>query len=85
MAESRGAFTSWRALHRQLLDDLASKSYRTMQGYTVTAGGAGGGRTVTYRGLAELMKLLEYVKEQAALEDGTAYAGRTYAANGGRG
>ena len=79
------AFTSWRVLHDQLLNDLASKSYRTMQSYTLQAGGAGGSRTVSYRSLAELLKLLEVVKAEMAIEEGTSYAGRTYASNGGRG
>ena len=78
-------FTTWRALYDQLLNDLASKAFRTMQSYTVNTGGIGGGRTVTYRGLAELLKFMEYAKEQAEIEEGMSYAGRTYAGNGGRG
>ena len=72
-------FTTWRDLHNQLLNDLASGAFRTMQSYAVA------GRTVTYRSLAELKNIIEWVKSEAEKEEGQNYYGRTFAKNGGRG
>ena len=78
MAES-GVFTTWRDLVSQLKNDLAGRAFRTMQSYSVA------GRSVSYRGLRELLDLLKEAEEKADEEDGLIYAGRTYAANSGRG
>ncbi len=83
MAES-GAFTTWRDLVNQLKSDLAGRAFRTMQSYSLTAGG-GGSRTVSYRSLKELKDLLTWAEEEADKDEGAMYAGRTYAANRGRG
>jgi hypothetical protein len=79
MAQASSQFTTWRDLLEQLKGDLANRAFRTMQSYSVA------GRTVTYRSLAELKSLLEWVEQQADEEDGLVYAGRTYAVNRGRG
>jgi hypothetical protein len=84
MAETT-TFTSWSDLYARMLDDLASGSFRKMQGYSISAGGAGGQRSVQYRTYAEFKQMLEFVKEKADEETGQGYRGRTYAANGGRG
>ena len=64
----------WRNLYRKLLDDLQSDAWRLMNSYTVA------GRSVSYRSLEEFRKLLDWVKDQADLEEGIPpYRGRTYA------
>jgi hypothetical protein len=80
-----GIFTTWSDLYNQLLNDLASPSFRTMQSYTVSAGGSAGTRQVTYRSLSELKALIDWVKAEAEEELLGPYHGRTLAANGGRG
>jgi hypothetical protein len=84
MSEAQ-AFTSWKDLYRQLLNDLASPSFRTMQSYTVSSGGAGGSRQVSYRSLSELKSLIDWVKIEMDEEQLGPYHGRTFAVNGGRG
>jgi hypothetical protein len=78
-------FTTWADLLKQLYNDLASRSFRTMQSYSLASGGTAGSRTVTYRGLTELRELIEWVKAEALEEELGPYPGRTYAVNGGRG
>ena len=70
-------FTTWSALYSQMLDDLASGSWRKMSGYSVA------GRSVSYRSFDEFKKLLDYVKSQADAEKGS-YQGRTLARPIGR-
>lgn len=82
MAENK-VFTSWRDLHNQLLNDLASGAFRTMQSYSVSGGG--NSRQVTYRSLKDLRELIDWAAEEAAIEEGRGYQGRAYAKNGGRG
>jgi hypothetical protein len=82
---SDGAFTTWGELYRQMLDDLANRAYRTMQSYTMAAGGAAGSRTVQYRGWADFRAQLEFVKNEAIKEELGPLSGRTNAVNGGRG
>jgi hypothetical protein len=78
-----GEFTTWTELYEQLLNDLASRSFRTMQSYSMAAGGTAGSRTVTYRGLTELRQLMDWVKSEAMKEQFGA-VGRVYMTNGGR-
>ena len=70
-------FTTWSDLETQLLNDLADGAWRRTQSYTLA------GRSVTYRSFLEFQQILAMVKKEAALERG-GFAGRTYAANGGR-
>lgn len=83
MAES-GEFSTWRDLIKQLKNDLLNPSFRKMQSYTISAG-AGGSRTVAYRGIGELMNLIKFAEDQAIKEEGLPYHRRTYALNKGRG
>jgi hypothetical protein len=85
MAEVTRAFTTWRAFYWQIQDDLASGAYTRVQSYSVTSGGAGGSRSVSYRGLQETLSMLEYADMKAREEELGPYPGRTYAVNGGRG
>ena len=78
-------FTSWRAIRAQLLDDLASDSFRTMQSYAINSAGTGGARSVTYRSLAELKALIDWTDEEILKEEGPDYLARTYPRNMGRG
>jgi hypothetical protein len=77
-------FTTWADLLERLKDDLASRSFRTMQSYSVASGGSGGTRTVQYRGLSELRDLMKWVQAEAAEEANGPYPGRVCVANGGR-
>ncbi|MBW1712759.1 MAG: hypothetical protein JRJ59_06395 [Deltaproteobacteria bacterium] len=70
-------FTTWQDLYGKMLDDLATGNWRVAS-YRI------GKRETQYRTFAEFKAALEYVKQQAAVETGTA-TGRTYAAQGGRG
>lgn len=72
------AFTSWADLERQMLDDLASGSWRR-KSYSL------GDLSVSYVSFGEFKEALEYVRNRAALERGTA-SPRTCArpAGGGR-
>ncbi|MCF8043280.1 MAG: hypothetical protein K9K65_11610 [Desulfarculaceae bacterium] len=63
-------FTTWTALHDQLLDDLASGQW-SVKSYTK------GNHSVTYRSLKEFKEYIEWVREQADAEAVTVY-GRTY-------
>ena len=69
-------FTTWTALHQQMLDDLATGSWRT-EAYRIKD------REMRYRTFEDFKAALEYVKAQAAIETGTVI-GRTYAGQGGR-
>lgn len=74
------AFTTWRALYEKLREGLADGSWALMSGYSVA------GRTVNYRSFTEFRAMLEWVKDQADLEDGVRpYRRRTYAGNRGCG
>jgi hypothetical protein len=78
-------FSTWRDFKKRLLDDLIDPSFRRMTQYSINAAGTGGSRTVTYRSLGELKALIDWADLMIAKEEGPDYAGRTYAANGGRG
>lgn len=70
----------WRRLYHEMLAALSDGSFMRFNGYTVQ------GRTFQYRSLADFKKLLDWVRDQADLEDGIApYRGRTSAGQGGRG
>jgi hypothetical protein len=70
----------WRALYGKMLAALEDGSFMRLNGYTVP------GRTFQYRGLQDFLKILDWVKARADLEEGVApYRGRTYAGNAGRG
>ena len=70
----------WRALYNKMLAALDDGTFMQLQGYTVP------NRTFTYRTLPDFLKLLEWVKSKADIEDGILpYRGRTYAGQGGRG
>jgi hypothetical protein len=71
-------FTTWADLVRQLKNDLADQAYRRTMSYSIA------GRSVAYRNLQDLLNLLAYAEQKAAIEQGLA-CGRTYAGNGGRG
>jgi hypothetical protein len=77
-------FTSWADIYKQLLSDFADGSFRKMNSYTLSSGGAGGSRTVMYRSISDFMVMLAYAKDEAAKESGQ-NIGRTYAVNRGRG
>jgi hypothetical protein len=65
------AFTTWTVLKAQMLDDLASGSWRTSE-YTIP------GRSVKKLSFSEFREALEYVTFMADQESGTV-VGRTYA------
>lgn len=65
------AFTTYAALHQQLLDDLADGNYRSVKSYSV------GTRQVSYHSMSELLELIAWAKTMAGLESGAA-RGRTY-------
>lgn len=70
----------WRTLHEQMLQDMASPTFRRMGSYSVA------GQTMSYRSLEEFRRLLAWVGAQAELEEGRApYRARVPLANGGRG
>ena len=70
----------WRQLYHQMLAALNDGSFLRFQGYTVP------NRTFQYRNINDFMKLLDWVKAQADVEDGIQpYRGRTFAGQGGRG
>ncbi|MDR2051127.1 MAG: hypothetical protein LBQ63_05075 [Deltaproteobacteria bacterium] len=70
----------WRTLYDKMLASLEDGNFMRFNGYTVP------GRTFQYRGLAEFLKALDWVKAKADLEEGRAsYRGRIYAGQGGRG
>lgn len=72
---------SWCELEEQLLEDLSSGSMGGMQSYSVST--SGGTRTVSYRSVSELEKLLSMVQMRCRMERGMpAYAGRTAAGTG---
>ena len=71
------AFTNWKDLESKMLDDLAGQNWRTSE-YDVD------GKTMKYRSFSEFKSVLEYVRNRAALESGSA-SPRTYAGNGGAG
>jgi hypothetical protein len=71
-------FTTWTALLTQLLDDLASGSFRTKSYSTPT------GVSVTYNAPEEILAAIREVRTLAAFETGAA-SPRTYAGQGGRG
>jgi hypothetical protein len=80
------AFTTWKALKQQILNDLVDPSFRKMGQYTINAAGTGGSRSVTYRSLEQLKSLLDWVEKEEAKEEGVPpYVGRAYAKNNGRG
>lgn len=77
------AFTSWAALHQQMLDDMASGNWSKVSSYSLST--AGGNHNITYRSFAEFKSMLDYVGQQATQEAGTSsYYGRTCAGQGGR-
>ncbi|MCL1915682.1 MAG: hypothetical protein FWG17_03095 [Desulfovibrionaceae bacterium] len=70
----------WRQLHNSMLAALDDGTFMRFDGYIVS------GRTFNYRSLGDFIKILEWVKGQADLEDGVpSYRGRTYAGQRGRG
>lgn len=70
----------WRTLYNKMLASLEDGNFMRFNGYTVE------GRTFQYRSLQDFLKLLDWVKVKADLEEGLApYRGRTYAGNAGRG
>ena len=77
-------FTSWRALRRQLLDDLANPSFRRIGQYTVNAAGTGGSFSVSNRSLADVRAMLELCDEMIEREE-RSYLRLTYPRNMGRG
>ena len=69
----------WRYLYHQMLLAMQDGSFMRFNGYTVP------NRTFQYRSLADFKKLLDWVKDQADVEDGAPpYRGRIYAGQGGR-
>lgn len=70
----------WRTLYEQMLQDMASSTFRRMGSYAVA------GQTMSYRSLDEFRRLLAWVGVKADLEEGRApYNARVAVANGGRG
>lgn len=69
-------FTSWLALKTQLLNDLASGSWKTSS-YKI------GAREMSYRSFGDFKAMLDFVDEHIAEEAGTVY-GRTHAKPMGR-
>lgn len=70
----------WKQLYEKLLAMLEDGSWARMSSYTVA------GRSVSYRSIDEFKRLLDWVKDQAAIEAGRPdYRGRMYAGQRGRG
>jgi len=70
----------WRQLYNRMLAALDDGTFMRFQGYTVP------NRTFNYRSLQDFMKLLDWVKAQADVEDAIPpYRGRIYAGQRGRG
>ncbi|MDR1165736.1 MAG: hypothetical protein LBO66_07665 [Deltaproteobacteria bacterium] len=85
MAEAVKEFVTWRDIYNQLKQDLTRSDFRTMQQYSITAGGTGGSRMVSYRDLNQLKQLIALAKEEMDAEEPRDWAARTYPRNGGRG
>jgi hypothetical protein len=71
-----GAFTTWAALKTQMLNDMASGSWRT-ESYQI------GDMNKKFRSFADFKEALGYVTDMAAVEAGTTTS-RVYAKQGGR-
>lgn len=71
-------FTNWTDLLNQMLDDLASGSWRTAE-YEI------GSQRHKYVSISDFREALEWVEVRANRESGTAHPRRTYAKQGGRG
>lgn len=76
------AFTTWTALHQQLLDRLADfVAGKAFVASSVKVDTGAGSRDITYRTIGELKEAIEYVGTMASFESGNA-VGRTYAKPG---
>lgn len=73
---STSNFTTWKALYKQMLDDLAGTN-TTLGSYEMN------GRSFTYRSYKDFMRLFKFVEDQARNESGDVIL-RGYARQGGR-
>lgn len=77
------AFTTWTALKRQMLDDLASGKTLTAEYEVRHADGSL--HRQKFRTLGEWSKFFALVEARAAAESAAPAVGRTFARQGGRG
>lgn len=70
----------WRTLYENMLEEMRDPAFRRFGSITVA------GRTFSYRSLDDFLRLLNWVRQQADVEDGIApYRARVALVNGGRG
>lgn len=70
----------WREVYEKMLEDLKSPAFRRFGSYSIA------GRSFSYRSIDEFKKLLDWVGQQADLEEGLVpYKARKSIINGGRG